>query len=125
MRFFSWFTSKSQLSEGETNPLPNDHEITERLAIPIHSYCQEPGGLAQLLKPTCAVVLHTDGNVALHCPSGPAFIQGIVSFAFLHELPAFKNVMSTLSVLSKAEGSEILIKDWIKLSGPTEVDTTT
>ena len=52
---------------------------------------QEPGGLAQLLKPTCMVVLSKDGRVSLRWPSSPEFIQDTVSFAFLSDLPAFKN----------------------------------
>lgn len=123
MGILSWLTGKSRKQE-EINPLPSDHVIAGRLAtlIEFHLY-QEPGGLALLLKPMCMVVLSKDGLVSLRWPSGPEFIHDTVSFAFLSDLPAFKDFVQTLSALSKLEGREALIKDWLKMMGPTAVDT--
>ena len=123
MGVLSWLTGKRPKPE-EINPLPSDHEIAGKLAslIDFHLY-QEPGGLAQLLKPTCMVVLAKDGRISLRWPSGPEFVHDTVSFAFLSDLPAFKDFVQTMSALSKLEGREALIKDWLKMIGPTAVDT--
>src|SRR5262245_49989939 len=125
MGFFSWFNGKSLASEQEeeTASWPSDFEVASRLAALLRSHLYlEPGGLAQLMQPTCAVVLHSDGSVALLCPSSPPFVHSIVSFIFLHELPAFKRVVNTLSAFSKLEEKEVLIEAWIMVRGPTEGD---
>ena len=123
MGFLSRFIGKGVKPEEESNLLSSDQEIVGRLTALIYfNLCHDPGGLAQLLKPTCAVVLHKDGSVALHCPSGPAFVHEMMSFAFLHELPAFKDAAYTLSAFSKLDESGALVKDWITHKGPTAVD---
>ena len=88
MGILSWLTGKSRKQE-EVNPFPSDHVLAGRLATLIEFHlCQEPGGLALLLKPTCMVVLGKDGTVGLRWPSGPEFVHDVVSFAFLSDLPA-------------------------------------
>jgi hypothetical protein len=57
MGLLSWITGKSPKQE-ETNPFPSDHVIVGKIArlIEFQLY-EEEGGLAELLKPTCALVL--------------------------------------------------------------------
>lgn len=87
---------------------------------------KEPRGLEQLLQPTCMVVLGKDGSVSLRWPSSPEvmkeYVNDIVSFAFLNDLPAFKHFIETISSFSKLDGNKGLAADWLKLMGPMEVD---
>lgn len=127
MGFLSWLTGKIPKQE-EINPPPSDHVIAGKIAGLIEFHLHDPeesGGLAQLLKPTCVVVLGKDGGVSLRWPSSPEFARDIVSFAFLHDLPAFTSFIQTLVELSKLENREALIKDWLQLMGPMTVDTIT
>lgn len=111
------------MSQRSITSFLSDHEIAGRLSTLLYvNLCQHPGRLALLLKPTCAVVLHKEGSVILHYPSGPPFPHGVVSFAFLHDLPAFTSVVSTLFAFSKLEGSETLVKDWVELKAPNDVE---
>ncbi len=123
MGLLSWLTGKSPKQE-ESNPLPSDHVIVGKLAslIEFHLY-HETGGLALLLKPTCAAVLGKDGSVGLRWPSSPEFVHDAVSFAFLNDLPAFNNFVQTFVELSKLEDRESLIKNQLQLMGPVTVDT--
>lgn len=125
MGFLSWLTDKNQNQEA-INHFPSDHVIVGKIAglIEFHLFDQgATGGLAELLKPTCAAVLRKDGGVSLRWPSSPEFIQGTVSFAFLSDLPAFTGFVQALVELSKLENREIIIKDWLLSMGPTVVDT--
>lgn len=127
MGILSWLTGKSSKQE-EANPFPSDHVLAGKVASLIEfELFQDPGGLTRLLEPTCMVVLSKDGNVGLRWPSSPEDMQelvhDIVSFAFINDLPGFKNLVETLSSFSELDGSEALIKDWLKLMGPSEIDT--
>ena len=84
----SWLTGKSPKQE-EIKTFPSDHVIVGKIArlIEFQLY-EEPGGLAELLKPTCATALGKDGGVSLRWPSSPESVHDVVSFAFLSDLPA-------------------------------------
>jgi hypothetical protein len=126
MGLLSWLTGRNPKQEA-INAFPSDRVIVGKIAtlIELHLYEEQAteGGLAQLLKPTCMAVLGKDGSVCLRWPSSPEFVRDIVSFAFLHDLPAFKGFIQGLTELSKLDNREALIKDWLLLMGPTAVDT--
>lgn len=126
MGFLSWVTGKRKNQEA-INYFPSDHVIAGKIAglIEFHLFGKEAkdGGLAQLLKPACMAVLGNDGSVSLRWPSTPDFVHDVVSFAFLSDLPAFKDFVQTLVDFTKLEDREALIKDWLQLMGPILVDT--
>jgi hypothetical protein len=84
---------------------------------------EEEGGLAELLKPTCALVLNIKGNVSLRWLSSKESLHDAMSFALLNRLPAFNGFVQTLSAFSKLNDGQALTKDWLQLMGPVETDT--
>ncbi len=100
MGLLSWITGKSPKQE-ETNPFPSDHVIVGKIVrlIEFQLY-EEEGGLAQLLKPTCALVLNIKGNVSLRWLSSKESLHDAMSFALLNRLPAFNGFVQTLSAFS-------------------------
>lgn len=124
MGLFSWLKRRATSHE-EENPFPSDRVIAGKLATLIDFHLHDPqttGGLAQLLKPTCVVVLEKDGNVSLKWPSSPDFAREAISFVLLSELPAFKDFVQQLTILSQVKGGEGVVNDWLQLMGPTMVD---
>lgn len=124
MGLFSWLRRRATSHE-EENPFPSDHVIAGKIATLIDFHLHDPqttGGLAQLLKPTCAVVLGKEGNVSLKWPSSPDFVREAISFVLLSELPAFKNFVQELAGLSQVKGGENVVNDWLQLMAPTMVD---
>lgn len=123
MGFLSWLTGRSPKQE-EIKHFPSDGEIAGKIAtlIEFHLY-EEDEGLDLLLKPTCMVVLKTDGGISLRWPSKPESMHDVVSFAFLNDLPAFTSFIQTIVGLSKSENGAALSKDVLQAIGPMTVDT--
>ncbi|MBK9949831.1 MAG: hypothetical protein IPP12_22110 [Nitrospira sp.] len=122
MGLLSWLTSKNSKQE-DTTPFPSDHVIVGKIARLIqYQLCEEEGGLAELLKPTCALVLNIKGNVSLCWLSSNESLHDAMSFALLNRLPAFNSFVQALSAFSKVDNRQALTKDWLRLMGAEEVD---
>lgn len=123
MGLLSWITGKGSKQE-DTTSFPSDHVIIGKIANLIeYQLNEEEGGFAELLKPTCALVLNIKGNVSLRWLSSSESLHDAMSFALLNRLPTFNSFVQTLSAFSKLDDRQALTKDWLQLMGAVEVDT--
>ena len=121
MGFFSWVSNKKT---SEADSVQDDYIIASKIATILEHGIGSPDmGLAELLKPKCAVVLDIKGGVSIRWLSAdkPELFNDIRSYALISSLSTFRDFAEAYLEIAKTQNSDV-INLWFQSMGRIEID---